>query len=190
MPDFQSRRRNLPDEVATMRANIAWAGLVVAGLRVGYLLHKRFNPDQPRVPAGRPDGGQWTRVGEGDARTSQDGLVDISDRAELPDTALTDPVPITADQYAAAFRLAANAGLPTMGSASEFGAAVVAGHLHTSFSNPDGSISTMGGQMVVSGPSGRGFIAATSPDEILTASFMKDPDGNIIGIDVTSSFRI
>lgn len=173
-----------------MRANIAWAGLVVAGLRLGYLLNKRFNPDQPRVPAGRPDGGQWTRVGEGDAQTSQDGLVDISDRAELPETVFSDPVPITADQYDAAFRLAANAGLPTMGSPRELGAAVVAGHLDSSFRNPDGSISTMGGQMVVSGPSGRGFIAATSSDEILTASFVVDPDGNIIGVEVTSSFRI
>src|SRR5262245_50469130 len=29
-----------------------------------YAYHSRFNPNQPRVPAGHRDGGQWTRAGE------------------------------------------------------------------------------------------------------------------------------
>ncbi|MBI4923904.1 MAG: hypothetical protein HY834_19395 [Devosia nanyangense] len=29
------------------------------------LLEQRYRPDQPRVPAGRPEGGEWTRVGTG-----------------------------------------------------------------------------------------------------------------------------
>ena len=33
---------------------------------------KDFNPDQPRVPAGNPDGGQWTSGG-GDGNSSSDG---------------------------------------------------------------------------------------------------------------------
>lgn len=28
-------------------------------------LQRKFNPDQPRVPAGNPDGGQWTDGGGG-----------------------------------------------------------------------------------------------------------------------------
>src|SRR5262245_11301437 len=28
-----------------------------------------YDPNQPRVPAGHPDGGQWTKVGETHART-------------------------------------------------------------------------------------------------------------------------
>ena len=30
------------------------------------LLKAGFNPDEPRVPAGNPDGGQWTGEGEPD----------------------------------------------------------------------------------------------------------------------------
>lgn len=37
-------------------------------------LHRKFNPDQPRVPAGNPDGGRWT-----------DGGVDINDLRVLSD---------------------------------------------------------------------------------------------------------
>ena len=34
-------------------------------------LERRYRPDQPRVPAGRPEGGEWTRVGgsQGENRT-------------------------------------------------------------------------------------------------------------------------
>lgn len=28
------------------------------------VLERRYRPDQPRVPAGNPDGGQWTRTGD------------------------------------------------------------------------------------------------------------------------------
>jgi hypothetical protein len=31
--------------------------------RLARLLGTKFNPGQPRVPAGQPDGGQWTSVG-------------------------------------------------------------------------------------------------------------------------------
>jgi hypothetical protein len=37
-----------------------------------------FNPDQPRVPAGNPDGGQWTSGGGGDSAT------DFSDARKRP----------------------------------------------------------------------------------------------------------
>jgi hypothetical protein len=41
------------------------------------LRHSRFNPNQPRVPAGNPDGGQWTAVGGGnDARVMSDATPD------------------------------------------------------------------------------------------------------------------
>jgi hypothetical protein len=46
----------LPDRFAAERMNKA------------YLLDKDYNPDQPRVPAGNSDGGQWTREG-GDGGT-------------------------------------------------------------------------------------------------------------------------
>ena len=47
--------RTLPE----LRYAIACAQLEVCRLRLARVL-KRFNPSQPRVPAGNPDGGQWT----------------------------------------------------------------------------------------------------------------------------------
>ena len=32
---------------------------------------KAYNPNQPRVPAGNPDGGQWTKIGEASGRTDE-----------------------------------------------------------------------------------------------------------------------
>jgi hypothetical protein len=39
---------------------------------VEHRLERRYNPDQPRVPAGNSDGGQWTSIGgsEGSAAAS------------------------------------------------------------------------------------------------------------------------
>ena len=52
-----------PDELRSVRPDYYW-------LRFGYERWKReqsckanFNPNQPRVPAGNPDGGQWTSGG-------------------------------------------------------------------------------------------------------------------------------
>lgn len=38
---------------------------------------KAFDPNQPRVPAGNPDGGQWTRVGGGDGGSAADESASI-----------------------------------------------------------------------------------------------------------------
>src|SRR5687768_6163598 len=37
----------------------------IAAMRLRLALKAGFDPNQPRVPAGRPEGGQWTRVGGG-----------------------------------------------------------------------------------------------------------------------------
>jgi hypothetical protein len=44
-------------EVAALRVSLAFRRLALA--------LKRYNADQPRVPAGNPDGGQWTDGGAG-----------------------------------------------------------------------------------------------------------------------------
>lgn len=50
-------------------------------------LYRKYRPDQPRVPAGSRDGGQWTSDGESDAlsesRASPNDRVRISPRNEL-----------------------------------------------------------------------------------------------------------
>jgi hypothetical protein len=45
------------------RAELAALRFQRAGLRLVLALKRNFNPSQPRVPAGRPAGGQWTRIG-------------------------------------------------------------------------------------------------------------------------------
>jgi len=49
------------------RADIAWERVMAAFMRGAFAPRAKagFNPDQPRVPAGNPDGGQWTSDGEG-----------------------------------------------------------------------------------------------------------------------------
>jgi hypothetical protein len=45
--------------VARLRWQLAALHFEVKLIRLGLILHA-YNPGQPRVPAGRPDGGQWT----------------------------------------------------------------------------------------------------------------------------------
>lgn len=52
--DLQLKCRQLEWSLAARRFQIAYARHVQALIKAG------FNPDQPRVPAGNPDGGQWT----------------------------------------------------------------------------------------------------------------------------------
>jgi hypothetical protein len=47
------------------------AHLEIRRLRLAYAL-KRFNPNQPRVPAGNADGGQWTDGDDGGAAAGRD----------------------------------------------------------------------------------------------------------------------
>lgn len=44
-----------------LRAGLARARLTLSMVALGAELLK-YNPSQPRVPAGRPEGGQWTRT--------------------------------------------------------------------------------------------------------------------------------
>lgn len=51
----------------------------------GFIL--KFNPDQPRVPAGNPDGGQWTSGGGGVGSDSAEGFARNDAVAHLNDSA-------------------------------------------------------------------------------------------------------
>ena len=50
------------DAIAKINSQILELKWRVAALRFTLLL-KRYDPNQPRVAAGRPDGGQWTDTG-------------------------------------------------------------------------------------------------------------------------------
>jgi hypothetical protein len=64
-----------PDELRRVRPDYYW-------LRFGYEAWARdqrrkanFNPSQPRVPVGNPDGGQWTSEGSGGGRPSDSRVI-------------------------------------------------------------------------------------------------------------------
>lgn len=57
--ELRLKCRQLEWGLAARRFQLAYARHVQA------LNQKGFNPDQPRVPAGQPDGGQWTSGGNG-----------------------------------------------------------------------------------------------------------------------------
>jgi hypothetical protein len=72
----ESLQADEPDDIAQARISRLLSGSQAAlrdalALRQMQALHRialrypHYNPDQPRVPAGHPDGGQWTRVGAG-----------------------------------------------------------------------------------------------------------------------------
>jgi hypothetical protein len=59
---------------ADCKYSAAWRELRHAGEKLARLLTKQnFNPDQPRVSAGNPDGGQWTRLA---GSTQKDKCID------------------------------------------------------------------------------------------------------------------
>jgi hypothetical protein len=53
---FEAQVRELRCELAALRFRLALKRLI------DHCAKANFNPSQPRVPAGHPDGGQWTRV--------------------------------------------------------------------------------------------------------------------------------
>jgi hypothetical protein len=81
-------------EVLALRAANARVRIMLADLKFELALRalgRKYSPDQPRVPAGNPDGGQWT---DGGGEQSRDERVVLSD-------ASPDPV-VPGAQYAAA----------------------------------------------------------------------------------------
>jgi hypothetical protein len=75
-----------------MRLGVERIALALLELRRDLLVSRspwpiasKYNPDQPRVPAGNPDGGQWTSGGGGEEGLSSDfeGALDSLDDASL-----------------------------------------------------------------------------------------------------------
>lgn len=78
------------------RYALSRAQLDVRRLRLALAL-RRFNPAQPRVPVGNPDGGQWTDGGGGEPRTE---LVSLRPRGPARRVIGGRPYPVTPVQEA------------------------------------------------------------------------------------------
>lgn len=57
-----------PNTLARVRQEFAYLTVKASNLRWRSMLKAGFDPNQPRVPAGNPVGGQWARVGGGTGR--------------------------------------------------------------------------------------------------------------------------
>lgn len=66
-PREAARERAFDRELLALRRDHAALRRAFDEVKLALLLRKAgFNPDQPRVPRGDPDGGQWTSEGGGD----------------------------------------------------------------------------------------------------------------------------
>jgi hypothetical protein len=79
--DFEELRR----EVATIRPRL------VAQVRSDVLRMLKYNPDEPRVPAGQSGGGQWTKDGEPGAPENRPSLQYVAAGAFAPPPPGYDP---------------------------------------------------------------------------------------------------
>jgi len=75
-------------ELLKLRYELAAARFAAAGVGFALALRKSgFNPNQPRVPAGRSDGGRWTSDAEGTADPSDlPSAESASGTSDLPST--------------------------------------------------------------------------------------------------------
>jgi hypothetical protein len=70
--------------VLRLRSVLAAAQVIAAGWRVLALLAKaNFDPNQPRVPRGEPEGGEWTGVEGAGSTTEIDALARTAARLGL-----------------------------------------------------------------------------------------------------------
>lgn len=92
--ELQLKCRQLEWSLAARRFQLAYARHVQALIKAG------FNPDQPRVPAGNPDGGQWTSGGGIPARVRLADASPVASPGPVMSDATPDPIRPGA-QYAA-----------------------------------------------------------------------------------------
>ena len=78
-------------EVGARRRRLSWLlHASVVEIKLAQLAHAvgvKFNPNRPRVPAGNPDGGQWTGSGGGGGGGGGSGLTQVAQNvpARSPD---------------------------------------------------------------------------------------------------------
>jgi hypothetical protein len=76
-----------PDRIrgfARVRQDLAYLAVKASYLRWRTALKTGFNPNQPRVPAGNPDGGQWTSTAGGGGSGTHVGVRDTVRRGNGP----------------------------------------------------------------------------------------------------------
>lgn len=78
--ELQREHRAIQLDLLLLKRDLAWQDVIDKAIRMCRLLRDaelaeidaKYRPDQPRVPAGNPDGGQWVDVGGGGGTTAAD----------------------------------------------------------------------------------------------------------------------
>jgi hypothetical protein len=65
-------------EPLSLRADLAAVRMELAYIELQRALRRKYDPNQPRVPAGNPDGGRWTSEGGGQGANGEPTDVDIT----------------------------------------------------------------------------------------------------------------
>jgi hypothetical protein len=98
--------------IAVIEANILELNWLAAATRFEIALHRHdralkygFNSDQPRVPSGNPDGGQWTEEGGGSSAQGRTRLAGENPSGDTPE--LPKERPPTSQQRSAALKAVA-----------------------------------------------------------------------------------
>lgn len=84
------RRINRHTEATAIRGLLAGAALDLEAIRLERILRHKFSPDQPRAPAGQPDGGQWIPSGSGGSGAGERAVGSEQDIASRDQTVLDD----------------------------------------------------------------------------------------------------
>jgi hypothetical protein len=80
---FQAEQRRM--ELLNLCSDIASLRMQLALIKLRRALQTKYRPDQPRVPAGNPDGGQWTSEGGGQGTHGDNTIdVDVTGSTERP----------------------------------------------------------------------------------------------------------
>jgi hypothetical protein len=99
-PQSNERKENSD---AALSAEIAAERELLAGLRAElatisaefkfrrFLCDLKYSPDQPRVPAGNPDGGQWTNGGDGEQEANGNAIASSEQLVTVADADSTSP---------------------------------------------------------------------------------------------------
>jgi hypothetical protein len=129
--------RPRPLSARALACHIAGERMMAAFARLQVLAEKGgFNPDQPRVPAGNPDGGRWTG-GDGSASGRQPGIGDNGGPKLGPPDTPKEPPKDKASRTQAAKALAKHLARQALRRAGPVGAAfmvIEAGHwLYTEY---------------------------------------------------------
>ncbi len=191
---LQREHRAIQLNLLLLKRDLAWQDVIDKAIRMCRLLRQaelaeldaKYRPDQPRVPAGNPDGGQWVDAGGGDGTAA----AGVAATAPADGTITLDEAGRRAAQAADKLRQLLQAGGRIVTAAGAGTSAVAVGILMATATSTGGTqqeqVETLADGTVVTVSS-----YGDTPDKTIRA---ESPDGTVtyatIAIDRTGSVKV